>query len=120
MSETELLPLLHQFLSQTLCFLKTKRKIHIFENMVLQFPGETDPLRGLSANLFPPPLLLLTRDMRGTYDLDMRVDKEKRDNLPMAWHRWIGKLEWADAVLQDVREREEAPLARVNAAHVLH
>jgi len=58
--------------------------------------------------------------VRSANHLDIGIDKEQCDNLAMARLYRIGELEWADAMLKNVGEGEQAAFAGLNSADLLY
>jgi hypothetical protein len=68
----------------------------------------------------PPPLLLLAGHVCGANHLDIGVDEEECDDLAMAGPGWVSEFERPDAVLENVREGEQAAFAGLDTANLLH
>lgn len=112
-------PSLHHQLLPHFLHLKTNREItHIINHKVHQLHWQLPELTLLSNDLHPP-ILLLRRHIRSTDDAQKRIDQKQHQDLAMAGPRRVREPERLHLVLQHVREREQAALARQQAAQVL-
>ena len=115
------LPLVHQLQAEGLHLLQADRKVNIFKYLILQFAWKASYLLILLRPChLPPPLLLLAWNMGGANDFDIGIDEEERHDLAMSRFGGVGELEWADAVLQDIGECEQAPFASLDTSDLLY
>lgn len=74
----------------------------------------------ITSDCIPPPFLLLAGYVCYALNLDIRIDKEQRDHLPMARLRGTNQFERLYLVLQDVEEGDKPALLGINSSDLLH
>lgn len=123
----KLLSLCHQFFPENFRLFHGDREIlDTVENEVpylewkLFHPQLTSVgLFSLSHHLFLPPVESLSWNIGGAYDINIRIDKEERENFAMPRFSRIGQFERLDLMLKDIRKCDKPAFPSIDAAQIL-